>query len=223
MALDPNFLRAQIMLAHTYGRLLWTGADPDRIYGSKALELVTDIRRRWPERIEGRLALGHYYYTVERDYTRALAACQAVEEVFPNDLEVLSLLSHSLKRLGRDAEFLRYAQRLFELDPENGTAAGELYIALIVNGQTEEGLAFLAEAFNKFPENTSLGRLLAIHRLIFLGDVEGFLAYVERSREQGRWGDLPRIKEEGGSIVTWLLYGRSGVNAALDSRRMVSR
>jgi TolB-like protein len=209
VALDPNFLRAQIMLAKTYGRLLWTGADPDRIYGPKALELVTDIRRRWPERIEGRLALGDYYYTVERDYTHALAAYQAVEEVFPNDLEMLRQLRASLKRLGRYAEFLRYARRVVELDPANGTAAGELYNALVLNGQIEEGLAFIAEAVNRFPENSSLASRLASERLKFLGDVEGFLAYGERLREQGRWG-------EGGGTLTWLLYGRGDLNAALE-------
>jgi TolB-like protein len=209
VALDPNFLRAQIMLAKTYGRLLWTGADPDRIYGAKALELATDIRRRWPQRIESRLALGHYYYTVDRDYTRALVEYQAVEEVFPNDLETLYSLSSTLKRLNRAAEFLRYARRVVELDPMNSSAAAELHIALQVNGQIEESLAFVVEAVNRFPQDLNWARHLAVGRLLYLGDVEGYLAYGERLRKEGRW-------DEGGRTLTWLLYGRDGVNAALE-------
>jgi len=209
VALDPKFLRAQVLLVETYGRLLWTGADPERVYGAKALELVTDIRRRWPERIEGRLALGHYYYTVDRDYSRALVEYQAVEEVFPNDLETLSHLSVSLKRLDRGAEFLRYAQRVVELDPLNSTAAGELNLALQVNGKIEESLAFIEEAINRFPEDPRWADGLAYDRLRYLGDVEGYLAYGERLRKEGRW-------DVGGNTLTWLLYDRDGVNAALE-------
>jgi TolB-like protein len=209
VALDPNFLRAQILLAETYGRLLWTGADSDRIYGAKTLELVTNIRTRWPERVEGHLALGHYYYTVERDYTRALAEYQAVEKVFPNDLETLRALSSSFKRLNRGAEFLRYARRVVELDPMRSSAAMELTVALQVNGQIEESLALIEEAVNRFPEDSLWAHILASSRLHYLGDVDGYLARGERLREQGRWG-------EGGSTLTWLLYDRGGVNVALE-------
>jgi TolB-like protein len=213
VALDPNFLRAQILLAETYGVLLWIGADPDRIYGAKALELTTDIRRRWPDRIEGRLALGHYYYTVERDYSRALVEYQAVEEVFPNDPEMLLRLSSSLKRLDRGAEFLRYARRVVELDPMSILKAGELAWALQVNGRIEESLAYLEEGVIRFPEASLLADRLAYDRLRYLGDVEGYLAHgdsmVRVFREPHGW-------EDEGSILTWLLYGRDGVNAALE-------
>ncbi len=209
VALDPNFLRAQVLLAETYGRLLWTGEDPDRIYGAKTLELVTDIRRRWPDRIEGHLALGHYYYTVERDYTRALAEHQAVEEVFPNDMEVLNSLGASLKRLGRFEEYLRYMRRLVVLDPENALVAWNLIEALIGNGLLEEALVAADEGVKKFPEDYLWPLNHAWYRLFLLGDVKGFLSLGERLRKEGRWA-------QAGSDLTWLLYGQGYVKTALE-------
>jgi len=209
VALDPDFLRAQVMLLETYGRLLWIGADPDRIYGAKALELVTDIRRRWPDRIEGHLALGHYYYTVERDYARALAEYQSVVKVFPNDLEALMALGASLKRLNRNEEHLRYARRLVLLDPENSLITNDLLIALSRNGLVEEALAMAEEGAKRFPENPNWPDNVAFFRLYHLGDVAGYLAYGERLREEDRW-------DHAGSNLTWLLYGRGDVKMALE-------
>ena len=36
VALDPNFMDAQVTLAEVYGRLVWTGADPEGVYRKKA-------------------------------------------------------------------------------------------------------------------------------------------------------------------------------------------
>jgi len=209
VALDPNFLRAQVSLVSTYGRLLWTGADPDRIYGAKALELVTDIRRRWPDRIEGHLALGYYYYTVERNYERALAEFRLFEEVFPNDLEMLQTLASSLKRLGRVEEHLRYTRRIVELDPERSASVGELVQGLRSNGQVEEILVTLDNAARKFPEDPKWPSQVALARLFYLGDVKGYLAFGEQLRKENRW-------DEGLSVLTWMLYGHGDVQAALE-------
>lgn len=209
VALDPDFLRAQVLLAETYGRLLWTSADPDRIYGAKTLELVTDIRRRWPDRVEGHLALGHYHYTVERDYARALAEYKVVERVIPNDVEMLIALTGSLKRLGRFEEALDYARRLVILDPENSLVAQELMFELRFNGFREEAIAVAEEGVKKFPEDASWQSLLAQYSLSLLGDVKSYLAFGEHLHEAGDWASA-------GRELTWLLYGQGEVEKALE-------
>jgi TolB-like protein len=176
VALDPDFLRAQVSLVATYGRLLWTGADPERIYGAKALELVTDIRRRWPDRVEGHLALGLYYYTVERNYERALAEFRLFEDVFPNDSEMLLGLAASLKRLNLTEEHLIYTRRLVQLDPERSVSVGELVNSLQGNGLIEEAMTVIDNSVKKFPEDTSWPLMAAGNRLFNFGDVNNYLA-----------------------------------------------
>jgi len=209
VALDPDFLQAQVMLVEAYGRLLWLGEDPERIYSAKALEMLTDIQRRWPDRVESRIAQGNYYYTVETDYQRALTEYRAAEEVFPNDPQVLLQVSSSLKRLDRNKEFLDYAQRNYELDPENSAVAGEYDLALTYTGLYEEALKISEKAREQFPDEDFWKVRLAVQRLNFYGDVDGFLEFGERMRAEGRWSEI-------GTDLSWFLYARGDTEAALE-------
>ncbi|MDH3902450.1 MAG: hypothetical protein OES90_04440, partial [Xanthomonadales bacterium] len=68
VALDPNFMDAQVLLAEVYGRLVWIGVDPEGVYREKA-KIVTDrILEQWPGRPEADIAQGNFHYTVERNY-----------------------------------------------------------------------------------------------------------------------------------------------------------
>jgi TolB-like protein/Flp pilus assembly protein TadD len=209
ITIDQDFLQAKVMLVEAYGRLLWLGEDPDRIYSAKALDLVESIRRRWPDRIEGHIAQGHYYYTVKRNYQQALTEYRIAEAVFPNDPQVMLGISSSLKRLDRPEAFLDYAQRLYKLDPENSSVAGEYTIALSANHRFEDALAIIEKSLEQFPNDESWESSLAYSRLRYLGDVDGFLAFGERLRAQGRWNEI-------GSDLTWLLYDRGDIATALE-------
>ena len=209
VALDPDFLDAQVLLAQAYGRMYWHGVQDGVAYSEKALELVTDIRRRWPDRIEGHIALAGYHYTVERDYSAALAEYQKVEKVYPNSVDVLMGLLTSYKRLDRNEEFLEYARRVVRLDPENSIAAGELLIALSRNGLGEEAVELAMLGVSKFPEDNSWGSSLAQYRLLHFGDVDSYLEYGDGLRAEGRWTWI-------GSDYTWHLYGRGEVDKALE-------
>jgi TolB-like protein len=214
VALDPDFLLAQVLLVETYGRLGWTGADENRTYGPKSLELVSEIRRRWPDHLEGHFALGHYYYTVERDYARALEEYRIVEEVYPNDADLILNLASSLKRLGRAEEQLEYARRLVQLDPENSLAAQDHMVALRFNGLAAETIAAAEEGLRKFPEDPNWSQDLARYRLMFLGDVEGYLAFGNQLREAGN-------QAAGGRILTWLLFRNGEVDRALEQAALL--
>lgn len=207
--LDPEFLLAHVELVHAYGRIFWNGADPDRVFSAKALDLVTQVRERWPDRIETNLAQGYYYYTVERDYTRALEEYRAVTAVFPNNVEALNGVSSSLKRQGRVEEQLPYARRRSELDPENSDAAVELLIALRLNGMVEETIALAEEGTAKYPEDNSWFTWLSRFRLHLLGDVEGYLAYGQILKRYDAWYFA-------GSDLSWLLFGEGEVDTAIE-------
>jgi TolB-like protein len=209
IALDPDFLQARVMLVEAYGRLLWLGEDPGRIYSAKALELVNEIQKRWPDRSETRIAQGNYYYTVESDYQKALTEYRAAEAVFPNDQQLLLHISSSLKRLDRREEFLDYAQRIYELDPENSVVIGEYNMALAFNGRLLEALALTEKAVGKFPDDDYWEARLMTSRLYFLGDVEGFLAYGERLRAEDRWSEVD-------VDLSYFLYARGDTATALE-------
>ncbi len=208
VALDPDFLDAQVFLAETYGRLLWSGADPDRVYRSRALELVTDIRRRWPDRVESRLALGHYYYTVERDYERALQEFDAVADALPNDMRALRARSGALKRLERYDEALEVVKQWIAIDPESSFAAAEEMLILRLSGRIEETLATIRRGREKFPDNADFENFDVYYTFILTGDAAPYLAYGERKRQNGTWGDMS-------NVYAFLRLGQGDIESAL--------
>ena len=171
VALDPEFLLAQVMLAEAYGRMFWLGEDPDGSYRTKSAALIADMKARWPERPEVALAAAQFTYNVERDYAAALAQFKKIESQLPNSSEVLFGISGSLKRLSRNEEFLQVAQRLVEANPESPLAYGELLLALLYNEQYDEGVELSELARTRFPDVQTLrntAALLKVHRDIDL-------------------------------------------------------
>jgi len=177
VAMDPDFLQAQLMLADAYGRVYWLGEDPDGRFAAKASALVADITRRWPDRIESRQAHAQYTYTVKRDYVHALTEFQALLAEKPNDAEIAVYVSASLKRLGRYKEQLVAARHTMSLDSENRSAYTEVVIALIYNGLGEEAIAFNEQATQRFPEDSNLAAQLAYNKLVIRGDRAAMLAF----------------------------------------------
>ena len=149
---------------------------------------LADIRRRWPDSPESRLAMAHYYYTVERDYARALPEFHAFETAYPNDVEVILGLSGSYKRLGQFQKQLPYARRLATLDPESSNSNLELAIAYRFNGMVEEALTLVEEGYRRFPQEPSWALYRARWSYELLADPGPMVAFGERLREDGRWG-----------------------------------
>ncbi|MEM7432148.1 MAG: hypothetical protein AAF351_09420 [Pseudomonadota bacterium] len=208
ISLDPDFLDAQVLLAETYGRLLWAGVDPDRVYEAKALELVTDIRRRWPDNVESRIALGHYYYTVERDYEKALREFDAVASALPNDVRLAHAQTGSLKRLGRFAEAMTHAERWVSLEPESSNAAAERMLVLRLSGHAEEALAAVEVGLQKFPDDEGWRYFDAYYRFMLLGDVEYYIQYGLDGREDGSWANQT-------TFLSFALFGKGDIESTL--------
>jgi len=215
-ALDPDFLQAKAMLANSLGRKTAEG-DAEGRYKARALRLVTEIRERWPDHVLARRALGHYYYTIERDYERALDEYQAVVAVMPSDIVAVVNLRNAYKRLDRREEFLYWARRAVELSPESLPLANEMQLALLANGLLDEVTEFTRASVIRFPKEDSWAVDLADQHLRLRGDVDAYLAAAEELKATAPpiWGAL-------GTELTWLYYRRGGIALAeqhLDAQR----
>jgi TolB-like protein len=182
IALDPDFLDARVMLVEAYGRMGWLGEDPGSEYAVKAQGQLDEIKRRWPDRPESRLAQGYFTYTVEEDYEKALAELRVLEAIWPNDPRVGLYVATSLQWLGRAEEFLAAARRVLDLDPENSVAHQIVLLALRDSGRGDEAIEFAEQALRRFPGDSALKR----GYLITVMDVRGDLGpLLEAGREEG--------------------------------------
>jgi TolB-like protein len=208
VALDPDFLQAKVFLVEQYGR---AGGE----FEARALRLVTEIRERWPDHHLSKRALGHYLYTVERDYQGALDQYEAVVAAMPSDIVAVVNVRNAYKRLDRREEFLYWARRAQALSPESSVVAGELVVALVANRKYDEAMQFTRASEARFPNDDSW-EILRIDQLFDLpGDVDGFLSAAKPLEADGRWSELQEN-------LTWLLYEHEGLAVAeahLEARR----
>jgi len=190
--LDPDFLAARGLLVQAYGQMYRLDAGIQGAYDRKALALVTELRRRWPDRPESRLALAHYNRLVERNFELALAEFQSLLAEHPNDVEIMGQVGTTLKWLGRDEEFLEVARRVLALDPESSLTWSEMLLALYFNGLGEEYLAMAEQAQARFPEEQAYPWMIAVGKLVFHGDRAAMLAYgrTRAGDSSAEWLDL---------------------------------
>jgi TolB-like protein len=201
LALDPEFLQAKSLLANMLGRSSEPGSD------ERALRLVTEIRQRWPDRIEAQRALGHYRYTVEKDYAGALEAYQSVVAELPNDIVSVVNIRNAYKRLDRREDFLYWSRRAVELSPESQIVAAEHVMALEANRRLVEAMEFIEASVQRFPENDSW-RLDAVHmKLFWFGDIEAYLEAGDQFRDEGQWAELDEL--------SWIYYAQGDLERAL--------
>lgn len=171
VALDPAFLSAEVLLAEAYGRMHWTGADPDGSYRAKAAKLIDYIKERWSGRPEAALASAQFSYNVERDYASALDQYQQLAVSLPHNVDVMFGIAASLKRLNRNEEFLQAARRAVAANPESPLANRELLVAHHANKLYAEGVALSELVLERLPDDESnlvVAALLKVNRDIDL-------------------------------------------------------
>lgn len=180
VAMEPDFLDAEKLLLEAYGRLVWTGADPEGIYREKAATLADFIGKSWPDRPEARYARASYAYTVERDYEEALDGYMALLPYMPNNTDLLLAIASCHKRLNQFDQGLVMINRAESLDPEHPGIAGEKALQLIGSGRIDEGIEYLKISTERFPEDVSLLSSLAEAYLDLKGDVQMYFELNER-------------------------------------------
>jgi TolB-like protein/Tfp pilus assembly protein PilF len=121
---DPSFALAHACLSATLARIYWwfdaSAEHKSRIKteADKALQLQPDLG-------EGHLALGLYYYWVERNYEKALEEFAVAAKALPNDNEVFYFTAAIRRRQGRWNENLALLEKCLALDPANALSITE--------------------------------------------------------------------------------------------------
>jgi TolB-like protein len=182
VAADAGFLEARVLLAEAYGRMVWVDADPEGHNALRARQAVAQILERWPDHPRSRIAQGQLLYNLERNFAGALAHFEAARAELPNDYALLTSVSFSLKRLGRNEAFLDVARRVVQLDPESTAASSELALALLVNQRLDEAVT-VAERVLARHSDDQVRSVLAQARLARDGDIEAVLQLTPDSRE----------------------------------------
>ena len=183
VALDPDFLNAQVRLATVYGRLVWTGADPDGVYREKAKIITDRIVQQWPDRPEADVAQGNYHYTVERDYQKALFSYQRALPFMPNDTYLLIAISAAYKRLSQYDLGLPVITLAESLDPELPVIAVEKTFHLMGTGQYDEAIEHIRTSAAKFPDDMSIKRALANISLSLFGNKDEYIEIMKSVRQ----------------------------------------
>ena len=207
LTLDPDFLKARVLLLTAYGRIFWLSETrEDEIFADKAAEQLALIEAQAPTSNDAKLARAVYLYTVERDYERVLDMLTSLQRELPSDIDIAQYIASSLKRLGRSDAFLKAARRLHSLDPESAVVADELFFALSANRMIDEAERIARDSARRYPEYpTSQYTLLEI--LLLRGNLDAAKALHDRMRQ-----DHPDIF--GGNIEFWLAYLTGDADAA---------
>jgi serine/threonine-protein kinase len=176
VALDSNFLLAWVQLSRAHSRLYFAGvpspieADAARGAAERALGLA-------PERAEGHLALGFYYYQVTKDQTKALAEFQQGLQIAPTSVGLLYGAAGAERALGKSEEALAHLQEALKVDPRSVTAAFRYAQTLMYLRRHDDAIAAADRGLALAPTNLDLLEIKAMTR-VAQGDLVGARAIV---------------------------------------------
>ena len=156
--LDADFALAYAKLARALG-LRWQWGGPE----SRSPELrtrITDLALRAleiePAMPEAWLALGQYYYTVDRDFDRAMDYLDRARDGGYRDLELYHITGAVLRRMpGRIDESVSNFEEAVRLDPLSGHLADDLGSTLYYANRFEEAERTLDRAIALNPGDWS--------------------------------------------------------------------
>jgi TolB-like protein len=185
--LDPNFVEAQVMLVQSYGRIFWTGEDYEGAYRPKAETLKNQIVADYPDSFYAYAAQGYYDYTIERNYPSAIGQLQLASLERPDDIEILSYIGSSNKRIGNFEQGIAATKKILSLDPEDVSNSNELVTNLILANRIKEALAQAKNNVKKFPKNANSKTHLANIYLKYFGDLESYYAIFENDAEYNNY------------------------------------
>ena len=174
IALDPNFVEAEVILVLSYGRMFWTGSDTDDIYRPKAEALKNRILAKHPNSYYAYAAQGYYEYTIKRDYQVSLEQLQMAILERPDNVQLLSNISGAYKRLGKFEQSIVAIKKEISLNPESASTANELQQNLKYSKKIDEAFEQAISNVNNFPDNIQSQGLLAHLYFAYFGDVANY-------------------------------------------------
>ena len=122
--LDPGFALAYAELSQLHTSAYWFASDRSEERARRSREAAERALLIDPDLPEGHLALGRYYYHVQRDYDRALEELAIAERALPGDPRPLDWRGVIWRRQGKWEQALASLQRALTLNPR---APGLLY------------------------------------------------------------------------------------------------
>lgn len=149
--LDPDYLQARVMLAHTYFRLVGTGAESPEYMFDNGQQHVDHAIKLDPDDGHALAVLAIY---------ADAAGVEDVEDIFaraldhnPKNVDVLDIYASYLRSYGENARAMEYIDRALELDPLSTTLWHDKGRAAISQGHFEAGGAAFARIAEIDPKN----------------------------------------------------------------------
>jgi len=153
--LDPQFAAAWAALSRTHS-LLYFLYDETPARRAEAERTLAEALRLQPDLAETQLARAYLQYWVRRDYTGALEMMRQLRTFWPNNAEVLEVMSFISARLGQWKESLDYIQQSMALNPKDlSTRAQALNVALATR-DFSLAIRLADEGLQTWPNNSTL-------------------------------------------------------------------
>lgn len=151
--LDPDFVMAYSSLCKAHLMVYWYHDQiPIEHFQSAKLALnkAQDID---PNHSSVHIAEGYYYYYGYRDYDKALNKFQLALRKYPNDSELLAVISYVKRRQGKYLEALEYQKKAANIDPHSSNKAHETGLTARLLRNWEVAEQFLIRATSISPQN----------------------------------------------------------------------
>ena len=126
VGLDPKFALAWAVLSKAHSAIYHYRVDFTEERLAKARECADRALALQPDLLEGRLALGYYYYWGRKDYGQALEEFKRAAAVHPDDPEILESMAYVARRQGHWDESIAAMEKAFALNPRNLDLAGQM-------------------------------------------------------------------------------------------------
>lgn len=118
--LDPEYAEAHAELANLYGQLYWRGIDTSPAHLVNYRQTLERARALKPDSPMALRAEANYYYRVENNYHKSLELLQKALQSAPGNVDIVSDIGLTLRRLGRWDESIQSFSRALRLDPASG-------------------------------------------------------------------------------------------------------
>jgi serine/threonine protein kinase/tetratricopeptide (TPR) repeat protein len=176
VARDSGFVQAWAQLSRVHSTLyIYSTPSPAEAQGGRhAAERALSLA---PNRPEGHLAMGTYYWAVEKDYARAAEEFDLGLEIAPSDPTLLGSSAIPEFSLGRWEAALAHLQRAQTLDPNSEFNAWGVVEALLWLRRYPQAQASVDRALSLSPTNQQFIQLKAMIALA-QGDVVGARAVI---------------------------------------------
>ncbi|MDB5969526.1 MAG: tetratricopeptide repeat protein [Hydrocarboniphaga sp.] len=210
---DPGFAQAWAMLARGYSLMIFFGVDASDERRAAALHAVETAEQLQPGSLETQSARAYYIYRVQRDYDEAQRRFTALHERWPNDTEVLTVLSYVLWRQGRQQEADAHVEEALRLDPLNVQLHKLQALNAMCERRFDEALKHLARVQAIAPDDEESRQ--------FLGDI--YLAQGDLVRAAQAIGPRPVSVSSEDDYVMLARLQRSYAPAIAGLRELLQR